>query len=118
MFGKYMDYNAKNDMVGAFVFFIMHLIMVAGVSTVLVHFMGMAGMGDGGGSFFGGGSTQTMIGTLFVMWLGGSILTARNATSDMMSVIVVMAGIYLAWTASVMLGLVPIALLTTIGKGK
>lgn len=118
MFGKYMDYKEKNDMVGAFMFFVTHLILVAGISTVLVHFMGMAGMGESGGSFFGGGNTQTMIGSLFVLWLGGSILAARNATSDMMSVIVVMGGIYLAWTASVMLGLVPIALLTTMSKSK
>ena len=118
MFGKYMNFNTKNDAMGAFLFFLSYLIMVAGISTVIVHFMGMAGVGDSSGSFFGGGSSQTIIGTLFVTWLGGSVLTARGSTNDIMSVIVMVAGIYLAWTSTVMLGLVPIALLTTMGKSK
>jgi hypothetical protein len=50
------------------------------------------------------------------MWLGGMILTKRGQTSDILSILVVAAGVYLAWTTGVMIGLVPIALLTTMGK--
>jgi hypothetical protein len=117
MFGKYLDMSAKRDMVGGFSFFLAHLVILVGISSVLMHFLSMIGMVDGSaGSFFEGGETYTLIGTLFTMWLGGMVLTKRGLTSDTMSIIIVMAGVYLAWTSSVVLGLVPIALLTTINK--
>lgn len=116
MFGNSLDLGAKRDFMGALTFFVAHLMVLVGVSTVLVHFLGMVGVVEGGGSFFGGGETFTLIGTLFVLWLGGSILSKRGATSDMMSIIVVMAGVYLAWTSGAILGLVPIALLTTLNN--
>ena len=116
MFGNSLDLGVKRDMSGAFMFFVAHLMVLVGVSTVLVHFLGMAGLVEGGGSFFGGGETFTLISSLFVLWLGGSILAKRGLTSDIMSIIIVMIGVYLAWTSGAILGLVPIALLTTIGK--
>lgn len=116
MFGNSLDLGAKRDFMGAFMFFVAHLMVLVGVSTVLVHFLGMAGVVEGGGSFFGGGETYTLISSLFVLWLGGSILAKRGQTSDMMSIIVVMIGVYLAWTSGAIIGLVPIALLTTMGK--
>jgi hypothetical protein len=116
MFGKALDHGAKRDFMGAFMFFVAHLVVLVGVSSVLVHFLGMVGLVEGSGSFFGGGELYTMIGTLFVLWLGGSILHSRGATNDMMSIIVVAIALYLAWTSGAVLGLVPIALLTTIGK--
>ncbi|MCB9996437.1 MAG: hypothetical protein H6869_08395 [Rhodospirillales bacterium] len=100
----------------AVMFFIAHLMILVGVSTVLVHFLGMAGLVDGGGSFFAGGETFTIISTLFVLWLGGSVLAKRGLTSDIMSIIIVMVGVYLAWSSGAILGLVPIALLTTISS--
>lgn len=116
MFGNSLDLGAKRDMMGALMFFVAHLMVLVGVSTVLVHFLGMVGLVDGGGSFFGGGETFTLISSLFVLWLGGSVLAKRGLTSDIMSIIIVMIGVYLAWTSGAILGLVPIALLTTIGK--
>lgn len=116
MFGKSLDLGAKRDAVGAFMFFIAHLVILAGVSSVLVHALGMVGLVEGVGGFFAGGEVHTMIGSLFVLWLGGMILHKRGNTSDILSIIVVMVGLYLAWTSSVILGLVPIALLTTMGK--
>ena len=86
------------------------------MSTVLVHFLGMVGALHTTGSFFDGGEAYTLIGSLFVMWLGGMILSKRGMTSDILSILVVAAGVYLAWTTGVMIGLVPIALLTTMGK--
>lgn len=116
MFGNSLDLGAKRDFMGAFMFFLAHLMVLVGVSTVLVHFLGMVGMVEDKGSFFGGGETFTMIGSLFVLWLGGSVLAKRGLTSDIMSIIIVMIGVYLAWTTGAILGLVPIALLTTITK--
>jgi hypothetical protein len=116
MFGKSMDLTAKRDMMGAVAFFFANLVAVAGLSTVLVHFFGIAGVIEASGSFFEGGSVYTTIGTLFTLWLGGMVLTKRGLTSDIMSIIVVMVGVYLAFTSGIMLGLVPIALLTTMNK--
>jgi len=116
MFGNSLDLGAKRDFMGALMFFVAHLMVLVGVSTVLVHFLGMVGVVEGGGSFFAGGETFKLIGTLFVLWLGGSILAKRGATNDMMSLIIVMIGVYLAWTSGAVLGLVPVALLTTINN--
>lgn len=115
MFGN-VDVGAKRDVMGAFMFYVTQLIILAGLSTVLVHFLGMAGVVEGGGGFFEGSAVHTMIGSAFTLWLGGTILTKRGATSDIMSIIIVAVAVYFAWTSSVMLGLVPIALLTTLGK--
>ena len=116
MFGNSLDLGAKRDVMIAFMFFVAHLMVLVGVSTVLVHFLGMVGVVEGGGSFFAGGETFSLIGSLFVLWLGGSVLAKRGLTSDIMSIIIVMIGVYLAWTSGAILGLVPIALLTTISK--
>jgi hypothetical protein len=116
MFGKSLDFGAKRDLRGALEFFVAHLVVLVGVSTVLVHFLGMVGAAKDVGGFFDGGQMYTLIGSLFVMWLGGMILTKRGQTSDILSILVVAAGVYLAWTTGVMIGLVPIALLTTMGK--
>jgi hypothetical protein len=87
---------------------------MVGISTTLVHFLGMAGVVDNTGSFFGGGEVYTLIGTVLTLLVGGLILSARSLTSDLFSVLVIAVGVYLAYTSSVMIGLVPIALLTTI----
>jgi len=115
MFGS-SDVGAKRDVMGACMFYVAQLIALAGISTVLVHFLGMAGVVKDAGSFFDGGHVHTMVGTAFTLWLGGAILSKRGATSDLMSILVVAVGVYLAWTSSVMLGLVPIALLTTMSN--
>ena len=47
MFGNSLDLGAKRDMVGAFLFFIAHLMVLVGVSTVTVHFLGMVGVVEG-----------------------------------------------------------------------
>ena len=116
MFGKSLDLGVKRDAMGAVGFFFAHLVVLVGLSSVLVHFLGVAGVVDGAGGFFEGSHVHTMIGSFFTLWLGGMILQKRGMTNDIISVLVVVAGVYLAWTSSVMLGLVPIALLTTMGK--
>lgn len=117
MFNKSLDLTVKHDSIGGVMFYLVHLVLLTGLSTILVYFLGTAGIIEGGvGTFLEGGEIHTLIGSLFVLWLGGSILHHRGLTSDLFSVIIVAAGIYLAWTSGAILGLIPIALLTTLGK--
>ncbi|MCI5060560.1 MAG: hypothetical protein MRY79_05765 [Alphaproteobacteria bacterium] len=92
------------------------LVLLVGISTTVVHFFGMAGIIEGGGHFFSGSEIHTLIGTLFVLFVSGLILTHRKLTSDIFSVLLVGIAIYLAYTTSVLLGLIPVALLTTLKK--
>lgn len=117
MFGKILDVNHHRTTTEAVWFYFISLALLVGVSTTLVHFLGLAGMVDAGGTFFTGSSVYTLIGTVMVLMISGLILTSRNLTSDIFSVLIVVAGVYLSYTTSVMIGLVPVALLTTI-KGK
>tara|TARA_B100000508_G_C11432424_1_gene264164 strand:- start:246 stop:554 length:309 start_codon:yes stop_codon:yes gene_type:complete len=101
---------------GAFWFYVLSLTLLVGISTTLVHFLGMIGVVEGGGSFFVGSEIHTLIGSLFVLMVSGLILTSRKMTSDIFAVLLVVVGVYLAYTTSVMIGLIPVALLTTIKK--
>lgn len=114
MFGKILDVGHHRTTWDAVVFYFITLTLMVGISTTLIHFLGLAGVVDGTGSFFAGGEMYTLIGTVLTLMVGGLILSGRNLTSDIFSVLVVGVGVYLAYTSSVMIGLVPIALLTTI----
>ncbi len=116
MFGKILDVSHHRTTTEAVWFYFIALTLMVGISTTLVHFLGMMNVVDGGGTFFGGGEIFTLIGTVLTLMIGGLILTSRNLTSDIFSVLVVGVGVYLAYTSSVMIGLVPVALLTTLKK--
>ena len=116
MFGKYTDVSAQRDVVGAVVFYFAQMVVLVGLSSVLVHFLGMAGVVDGGGSFFDGGEFYTLIGTAFVLLLSGAVLRAKGMTNDLFAVVCAIAAIYLSWDMSVMIGMIPVALLTTMKK--
>ena len=118
MFGEYTEVGHKRDMMGAVFFYLANLVVLVGLSTVLVYFFGSAGVMEGAGNFFDGGRFHTIMGSAFTLWLGGSIIYKRGMSSDVFSILVVAAGVYLAYTSNVMLGMVPIALLTTMGNGK
>jgi hypothetical protein len=72
------------------------------------------GVIDTVGSFFDGGHVHTLIGTGFVLVLSSMILTGRKLTSDLFSILLVGVGVYLSYTTNVMLGMLPVALLTTL----
>lgn len=114
MFGKILDVGHHRTTTEAVWFYFIALTLMVGISTTLIHFLGMAGVVDGSGSFFAGGGVYGMVGTVLTLLIGGLILSGRNLTSDLFSVLVVGVGVYLAYTSSVVIGLVPIALLTTI----
>lgn len=95
-------------------FFIFHTILLVGLSTFLGHYMVTFGLIDGVvGSFFDGGTIHTLIGTGWVMMLSSMILSGKKLTNDMMSVIIALVGIYLAYTVNVLVGMVVVSYLTT-----
>lgn len=115
MFGKMLDGTLKTsvDSIGVYV---LSTILLVGLSTVLVHVLGMVGVVENAGSIFTGGSIFTLIGTGFVLVLGSLILHEKKITNDTFSIVMMGIAVYLAYTSSVFLGLVPIALLTTLKK--
>ena len=116
MIGKILDVGHVRSTMGAFWFYVLSLVLLVGISTTLVHFLGMVGVVDGGGTFFAGSEIHTLIGSLFVLMVSGMILTHRKMTSDIFAVLLTVVAIYLAYTTSIMLGLIPVAILTTIKK--
>lgn len=116
MIGKILDVGHVRSTVGAMWFYVLSLVLLVGISTTLVHFLGMMGVVDGSGTFFAGSEIHTLIGSLFVLFVSGLILTHRKMTSDIFAVLLTVVAIYLAYTTSIMLGLIPVALLTTIKK--
>lgn len=116
MIGNILDVKGHRTLTGALWFYILSLTLLVGISTTLVHFLGMVGVVETTGTFFGGGEIHTLVGTVFTILVGGLILNGRGLTSDLYSVLLVGVSIYLAYTTSVMVGLVPLALLTTFKK--
>lgn len=116
MIGNLIDVKGHRTLTGALWFYVLSLTLLVGISTTLVHFLGLVGIVESTGTFFGGGETYTLIGTVFTILIGGLMLNGRGLTSDLFSVLLVGVSIYLAYTTSVMIGLVPLALLTTMKK--
>lgn len=114
MFGKMLDVGTVRSTTDAVWFYVIALTLLVGISTTLVHFLGMVGMVEGVGGFFTGGEIHTLISSTFVLLLSGMILTSRGMTSDIFSVLLVGIGVYMTYTTGIMVGLIPIALLTTL----
>lgn len=116
MIDKILDVGHVRSTTGAFWFYVLSLVLLVGVSTTLVHFLGMVGAVDSSGSFFSGSSIHTLIGSLFTLMVSGLILSSRKLTSDIFAVLLTVVAVYLSYTTDVMLGLIPVAILTTIKK--
>ncbi len=116
MFGKLIDTTHTRTSGEAISFYVMSLVLLVGFSTVLLHVLGMAGIVDGVGTFFEGHKLHTLIGTGFILVLSSMILSGRKLTGDLFSILLVILGVFLGYTTSVMLGMIPVALLTTIRK--
>lgn len=116
MFGfmKSLDVTKTHSVTDAVWFYITGLIMMIGFTTVLGYVLSSLGMVEKVGSFFEGGHTYTLLGTGFVLLLSSMILTGRKMTGDLFSILLVGVAVYLAFTTSLILGLVPVALLTTL----
>ncbi len=117
MFSHITNLAQSRSITGAIGFFLFYTILAVGLSTFLAHYLSVFGLVDGTvGSFFDGGSLHTLIGTGWVMILSTAILTGKKLTSDLMSVIVALVGIYLSYTVDVLVGMVVVSYLTTLGK--
>ena len=117
MFSHLTNLAHTRSITGAIGFFLFHIILLVGLSTFLGHYLVTLGVVDGSvGSFFDGGSIHTMIGAGWTLILGSTVLSGKKLTNDIMSVIIMLVGVYLAYTVSVMLGMVVVAYLTTLGK--
>lgn len=115
MFKHITDLAHTRSLTESLGFFVFHAIVLVGLSTFLGHYLVTFGVIDGVvGSFFDGGVIHTMIGTGWVMILSSMILSGKKLTSDLMSVIIAVVGIYLAYTVNVLLGMVVVSYLTTL----
>ena len=116
MLGKLIDVNHHKTTTEAIGFYIVSLMILIGFSTLLFHVLGKAGIVSGVGTFFEGGTMHTLVGTGFVLVLSTMILSGRKRTSDLFSILLVITGVYLAFTTSVILGMIPVTLLTIVKK--
>ncbi len=120
MFGflKSLDISKSHSVSDAVWFYVTGVILMVGFTTVLGYVLGTMGIVDKVGSFFDGGHTYTLLGTGFVLLVSSLILTGRKLTSDLFSILLVGIAVYLSYTTSLMLGMVPVALLTTFHSDK
>ena len=117
MFNHITNLAQTRSITGAIGFFLFHVILLVGLSTFLGHYLVSLGVIDGSvGSFFDGGSIHTMIGAGWTLILSSMVLSGKKLTNDIMSVMIALIGVYLAYTVNVMLGMVVVAYLTTLGK--
>ncbi len=117
MFNHITNLAQSRSITGAVGFFLFYTVLLVGLSTFLGHYLPAVGIISGTvGSFFDGGNVHTLIGTGWTLILSSMILTSKKLTSDLMSVIIAMVGVYLSYTVDVLLGMVVVSYLTTLGK--
>lgn len=117
MLDKILDVGHVRSTSGAFWFYVLSVVLLVGISTTLLHFLGLIGIVDGvGTSFFAGSVLHTLVGSVFTLFVSGLLLTHRKLTSDIFAVLLTVVAVYLSYTTDVMLGLIPVAILTTIKK--
>ena len=118
MLQKMTDITKTHDIMGSIWFFVGMSIILLGITTLVGNVLSTVGVGgDVIGGIFGGVGLSTIIGTLFVLVSGGSILHHKKLGGDMLSVVVLLTGVYLSFTTSVFLGLLLVSYLTMV-KGK
>lgn len=117
MFGKALNFDSKRVW-DALTYYIVQLVVLVGVSTTLVHVLGMVGVVEGAGSFFDGGDIYTTIGTAFVLLVSSGILFSKGLSNDLFAFALTVVAVYLSWDSSVMMGMIPVALLSTLDAKK
>jgi hypothetical protein len=117
MFTHITNLAQSRSIVQAFGFYLFYTILLVGLSTFLGHYLVNFNVIEGDvGNFFDGGGIHTLIGAGWVMVLSSMILQSKKMTNDMMSVVIAMVGIYLAYSVNVLLGMVVVSYLTTLHK--
>lgn len=112
MFGKAMNFDSKRVW-DAFTYYVVQTVVMVGVATTLVYVLGMVGVMHGGGNFFDGGDNYRTIGTAFVLLITSSMLFSKGLSNDMFAFAMTVLALYLSWHHNVMLGMIPVALLST-----
>lgn len=117
MFGKTLNFDSKRVW-DAFTYYIVQTVVLVGVATTLVYGLNMFGVVSESGSFFAGGETYRVIGSAFVLLISSGILYSKGLSNDMFAFAVTVLAIWLSWHNSVMLGMIPVALLSTFDAKK
>ena len=118
MFDKITDLTKTRSILDSGVFFVGMSVILLGLTTLIGNVLGTVGVGgDVVKGLFGGVGLSTIIGTLFVLISGGTIIHHKKLSGDILSVVVTLGAVYLSFTTSVFLGLVLVSYLTTV-KGK
>ena len=116
MFGKYTDLGSTRGLIEAFGFYLFFTIFLVGLSSTIVHVMGTMGVVGTVTSFFGGGSIHTLIGSGWVLFLSSMVVSSKKLTGDLLAIVLVILGTYLAYEVNVLLGMVPVTILTMLKK--
>lgn len=117
MFNHLTNLGQNRSLTDALGFFIFHTILLIGLSTFLGHYLVTFGVVDGVvGGFFEGSSLHTLIGAGWTLVLSSLVLSGKKLTNDIMAVVIMIVGVYLAYTVNVMLGMVVVAYLTTLSN--
>lgn len=115
MFGHITNLAQTRSMTQAVGFFLFYTVLLVGLSTFLGHYLVSFGVIDGVvGNFFEGGHIHTLIGAGWTLILASMILSGKKLTNDLMSVLIALVGVYLAYTVNVLLGMVVVSYLTTV----
>ena len=117
MIDKILDVGHVRSTTGAFWFYVLSVVLLVGISTTLLHFLGLVGLVEATStSFFAGSTLHTLVGSIFTLFVSGLLLTHRKLTSDIFAVLLTVVAVYLSYEVNVLLGLVPVAILTTVKK--
>lgn len=119
MFGKITDLTMVRSLSESVVFYVGMSIFLVGLTTLTGSVLGTIGVGSTViGGIFGGVALSTIIGTLFVLGLSGSIISHKRLSGDLLTVLLTVLAVYLSFTTSVFLGLLLVAYMTTLKVGK
>lgn len=113
MLGKVTDIHSSRDVLGAAGFYFVISIFTVGLISVIVHMITMLELG----SFLGAMDASVAVGTGWVLLLSSLILSKKNLTRDIFAVILALTAIYLSFTVTAFVGLIPVAILTMLKKG-
>ncbi|MAS87057.1 MAG: hypothetical protein CMH30_03640 [Micavibrio sp.] len=116
MFGKYTDLGSNRGLVEAIGFYLFFTIFLVGLSSTIVYVMGTVGVVGTVSTFFTGGGIHTIIGSAWVLFLSSMVVSSKKLTGDMLAIVLVLLGTYLSYEVNVLLGMIPVTILTMIKK--
>lgn len=115
MFGHLTNFSHSRTTGEAIGFYLFFTVFLVGLSTVMLPLLGSIGViGGTGGTIVGGGVVHTMIGSLFVLILSSLILVGKKLTGDLLSIILTVVGVGLAYKVNILLGMIVVSYLTTL----